>query len=240
MTMNKLSSLAVLFGALFLIACGQESASSGSSAEMKTDIDTISYSLGITFASGIKERAPFDLNPAMIEKAVRDVFGNTPGLTVQEAEQNLIKYGKKLEEETAKKKIDEGRSFLEDNSKMEGVVTLPSGLQYMVVREGDGPKPKFTDRVTTHYRGTLINGTVFDSSYERGQPATFAVNGVIAGWTEALQLMKVGAKWKLFIPSELAYGQQGGGQLIGPNEVLIFDVELLSIDSAADSFSSED
>ena len=238
--MNKLSSLAVLFGALFLISCGEEGASTASTAEMKTDVDTISYSLGITFASGIKQRAPFDLNPAMIEKAVRDVFANTPGITVEEAEQNLMKYGKKLEEETAKKKINEGRLFLEENAQQEGVVALPSGLQYIVMREGDGAQPQFTDRVTTHYRGSLMNGTVFDSSYERGRPATFAVNGVIAGWTEALQLMKVGAKWKLFIPSELGYGAQGGGQLIGPNEVLIFEVELLAIESAADGFSSED
>ncbi len=123
-----------------------------------------------------------------------------------------------------------GREFLEENKKKEGVVALPSGLQYEILKEGTGPKPKATDKVKCHYHGTLINGKVFDSSVERGQPAVFGVNQVIKGWVEALQLMPVGSKWRLYIPSELAYGSQGAGSSIEPNSALIFDVELLGIE----------
>jgi len=129
----------------------------------------------------------------------------------------------------APKNLKEGEAFLVENAKKEGVVTLESGLQYQVITPGTGNAPKATDKVTTHYRGTLIDGTEFDSSYKRGQPATFPVKGVIAGWTEALQLMKVGAKWQLFIPANLAYGKRGAGGKIGPNATLIFDIELISI-----------
>jgi FKBP-type peptidyl-prolyl cis-trans isomerase len=123
----------------------------------------------------------------------------------------------------------EGQQFLAANKSKEGVITLPSGLQYKILQEGTGPKPAATDTVTVNYRGTLINGTEFDSSYKRNEPATFGVNQVIKGWTEALQLMPVGSKWQLFIPSELAYGERSPGAEIGPNSTLIFDVELLSI-----------
>ena len=123
----------------------------------------------------------------------------------------------------------EGEAFLAENKDKEGVQTLPSGLQYMVLQEGNGASPTRSDNVTTHYHGTLIDGTVFDSSYDRGQPATFPVSGVISGWTQALQMMKEGAKWRLFIPSNLAYGAQGAGADIGPNSTLIFDVELLKV-----------
>lgn len=123
----------------------------------------------------------------------------------------------------------QNKKFLEENKKAEGVVTLPSGLQYKVLREGDGPSPDANDMVRTHYRGQLIDGTVFDSSYERGEPAEFPVNGVIPGWTEALQKMKMGAKWQLFIPSELAYGEAGAGGAIPPNATLIFEIELLDV-----------
>jgi FKBP-type peptidyl-prolyl cis-trans isomerase FklB len=129
----------------------------------------------------------------------------------------------------ADKNQKEGEVFLAENKKKKGVVTLPSGLQYRVITAGTGKIPKVTDTVTTHYRGTLIDGTEFDSSYKRGEPASFPVNGVVKGWTEALQLMKVGSKWQLFIPSNLAYGPQGAGQVIGPNATLIFEIELLSI-----------
>jgi FKBP-type peptidyl-prolyl cis-trans isomerase FklB len=128
----------------------------------------------------------------------------------------------------AKNKV-EGEAFLAENGKKEGVVTLPDGLQYKILKEGDGAKPKATDTVTVHYRGTLISGTEFDSSYKRKEPVSFPVNGVIAGWTEALQLMKVGSKWQLFIPSTLAYGERGAGPDLGPNATLIFEVELISI-----------
>ena len=125
--------------------------------------------------------------------------------------------------------LEEGLKFLAENSKKDGVTTLPSGLQYEVLKEGEGDIPVSTDQVKCHYHGTLISGNVFDSSVERGEPAVFPVNGVIQGWVEALQLMSVGSKWKLFVPSELAYGQQGAGGAIGPNTTLIFDVELLEI-----------
>lgn len=123
----------------------------------------------------------------------------------------------------------EGDAFLAENKDKKGIVSLPSGLQYKVIKEGEGDTPKATDKVTVHYRGTLIDGTEFDSSYGRGEPATFPVNGVIPGWTEALQLMNAGSKWQLFIPSKLAYGERGAGGKIGPNSTLIFDVELISI-----------
>jgi FKBP-type peptidyl-prolyl cis-trans isomerase FklB len=145
-----------------------------------------------------------------------------------------------LQEETRKKQAEkaqqmgaanktEGETFLAANKNKEGVITLPSGLQYKILQAGTGPKPAATDSVVCNYRGTLINGTEFDSSYKRGQPATFPVNGVIKGWTEALQLMPVGSKWQLFVPAQLAYGDRGAGADIGPNATLIFEVELLSI-----------
>jgi FKBP-type peptidyl-prolyl cis-trans isomerase FklB len=125
--------------------------------------------------------------------------------------------------------MEDGKKFLADNSKRENVITLPSGLQYEIIKAGEGPKPNLEDKVTTHYHGTLIDGTVFDSSVDRGEPASFPVNGVIKGWTEALQLMPVGSKWKLFVPYDLAYGERGTGPQIGPYTTLIFEVELISI-----------
>jgi FKBP-type peptidyl-prolyl cis-trans isomerase FklB len=143
---------------------------------------------------------------------------------------------KKQEEamkKAAEKNKKDGAAFLAENKKKEGVVTLPSGLQYKIITQGTGNTPKATDTVTVNYRGSLVDGTEFDSSYKRGQPATFPVNGVIKGWTEALQLMKEGAKWQLFIPSDLAYGEKGAGNVIGPNATLIFDVELISAKEAS-------
>ena len=133
-----------------------------------------------------------------------------------------------------KKNLEAGQAYLEANKKKEGVVTLPSGLQYKIITEGKGKQPKSTDTVVAHYRGTLINGTEFDSSYKRNEPATFPVAGVIKGWQEALPLMKEGAKWQVYIPAELAYGPRGAGDVIGPNEVLVFDIELLSVKSEAE------
>ncbi len=133
-----------------------------------------------------------------------------------------------------KKNLEAGQAFLEANKKKEGVVTLPSGLQYKIITEGKGKQPKSTDTVVAHYRGTLTNGTEFDSSYKRNEPATFPVAGVIKGWQEVLPLMKEGAKWQVYIPAELAYGPRGAGDVIGPNEVLVFDIELLSVKSEAE------
>ena len=138
-------------------------------------------------------------------------------------------YFTELQEQSFAEVKNAGKLFLEENAKKTGVVTLPSGLQYEIITEGKGEKPGLTDVVTTHYHGTLIDGNIFDSSVHRGQPASFPVNGVIKGWTEALQLMAVGSKWKLYVPYQLAYGEQGAGQAIGPYTTLIFEVELLEI-----------
>ncbi|MCJ7833279.1 MAG: FKBP-type peptidyl-prolyl cis-trans isomerase, partial [Deltaproteobacteria bacterium] len=170
-------------------------------------------------------------------KGFKDALsGAKPLLSEEEMRTVMTAFQKEISEKQAEKtKVlgeknkKEGETFLAENKKKEGVKILTSGLQYKVVKEGTGKKPKATDKVTTHYQGTLIDGTEFDSSYKRGEPAAFPVNGVIPGWTEALQLMKVGSKWQLFVPSKLAYGERGAGPKIGPNAVLIFTVELLSI-----------
>ena len=157
------------------------------------------------------------------------INGKEPKINNDQALMIIQNYFAKKQSAMSEEKIDEGRIFLEENGKKEGVTTLESGLQYTVITEGTGPKPKLEDNVTTHYHGTLIDGTVFDSSVDRGEPASFPVGGVIKGWTEALQLMSVGSKWKLFVPYDLAYGERGAGPKIGPYSTLIFEVELLSI-----------
>ena len=150
-------------------------------------------------------------------------------MSYDEAKEIMNDFFSKLQEDRLEMNIKAGEEFLAINGKRPGVVTLPSGLQYEILKEGNGAKPKATDQVKCHYHGTLIDGTVFDSSVERGQPATFGVNQVIPGWVEALQLMPVGSKWKLFIPSNLAYGPAGAGQTIEPNSTLVFEVEILDI-----------
>jgi FKBP-type peptidyl-prolyl cis-trans isomerase FklB len=182
------------------------------------------------------KRQSIEIDPDLLLRGVKDAMsGGETLLTGEEARETLIALQKDLmakeqerRNQVAEKNKMEGEAFLTGNKGKEGVVTLPSGLQYKVVKPGDGPSPKETDTVETNYRGTLIDGTEFDSSYKRGQAAVFPVKGVIRGWTEALQLMKVGGKWQLYVPPELAYGERGAGP-IGPNATLIFDVELLSI-----------
>jgi FKBP-type peptidyl-prolyl cis-trans isomerase FklB len=165
------------------------------------------------------------------------LLGKEPLMTPQEIRTTLVDLQKKVAAvQDQKRKVEEekilaqGKTFLAENRKKEGVKTLPSGLQYRIVAEGSGKTPKSTDTVTVHYRGTLIDGTEFDNSYSRGKPATFGVGRVIAGWTEALQLMKEGARWQLFIPPDLAYGEKGAGSKIPPNSTLIFEVELISVE----------
>jgi len=183
------------------------------------------------------QRQSLQVEPDIVAKGLKDVLsGNKPLLSDDEAMATLttLQNGMRAKQQEKAQQLGlankkEGEEFLAANKSKEGVVTLPSGLQYKVLKEGTGPKPSATDSVACNYRGTLINGTEFDSSYKRGQPATFAVNGVIKGWTEALQLMPVGSKWQLFIPADLAYGERGAGADIGPNSTLIFEVELLSI-----------
>lgn len=161
---------------------------------------------------------------------MQDVINEAPlAMSYDEAKEVMNDYFTKLQGERLEVNLKAGEEFLAINKNRPGVVTLPSGLQYEILKEGNGSKPKATDQVKCHYHGTLIDGTVFDSSVERGQPATFGVNQVIPGWVEALQLMPVGSKWKLFIPSNLAYGKAGAGQSIEPNSTLIFEVEILDI-----------
>ena len=163
-------------------------------------------------------------------QAIKDVLeGNPTAISHQEAREIVNKYFEELEQKMNAASIEQGKAFLEENKKRASIVTLPSGLQYEVITEGKGKLAKATDQVKCHYEGTLIDGTLFDSSIKRGQPAVFGVNQVIPGWVEALQLMPEGSKWKLYIPSDLAYGAQGAGEMIPPHSTLVFEVELLEV-----------
>lgn len=194
------------------------------------DLDKVSYSLGLSVASNLISSGVNTINLNAFNDAMSTVFsGQMPEITPDEANRILQGYFEKLQDQKGQTAREEGQKFLEENKGKEGVISLPSGLQYKILKNGNGPKPKASDTVKCHYEGRLINGTVFDSSIRRGEPAEFPVNGVIAGWVEALQLMNTGSKWQLYIPSELAYGTHGASQSIGPNETLIFDVELLDI-----------
>ena len=198
---------------------------------LKTEMEKVSYSLGVSVAKSVKAQGLEEINADAVAQAFSDVFeGKDLAITEEEAGQILQDYFTKLAGKAQEANVSAGKEFLAENAKRDGVITTASGLQYEVLTAGEGDSPKETDQVSVHYHGTLIDGTVFDSSVERGQPATFPVNGVIAGWVEALQLMNPGAKFKLFIPSDLAYGERGAGQMIGPNSTLIFEVELLSIE----------
>ncbi len=198
--------------------------------ELKNELDSLSYALGVSIANNLKSQGVEDLNSAAMSAAVKDVYsGNDTLMKADDANEFINSYFAGATERKSQEAQVEGKKFLDANASKEGVVVLPSGLQYKVMKMGEGPKPGKEDKVTTHYHGMLIDGTVFDSSVDRGEPATFPVGGVIPGWVEALQLMPVGSKWKLFIPSELAYGDRGAGPKIGPGAALVFEVELLSI-----------
>ncbi|HMD30683.1 MAG TPA: FKBP-type peptidyl-prolyl cis-trans isomerase [Candidatus Acidoferrales bacterium] len=201
----------------------------------KDQKEKLSYALGMNLGENLK-RASVDVDPAEILKGMNDVLAGKPLMTEDEFRATMIQMQADLktkQEEKARMAAvnnkKEGDAFLEANKSQQGVVVLPSGLQYKILTQGTGPTPTATDTVSCNYRGTLINGTEFDSSFKRGQPAQFRVGGVIRGWTEALQLMPVGSKWQLFIPPTLAYADRGAGPDIGPNATLIFEVELLSI-----------
>lgn len=194
-------------------------------------MEKISYALGLSLGNNLLGSGVADLNIAELTTGIQDVLDKKqPKISYQEAQEVINKYFEELQGKAFEKNVSEGKAFLEANGKRGEVVTLKSGLQYEILKEGNGPIPKANNTVKVHYHGTLIDGTVFDSSVQRGQPATFGVTQVISGWVEALQLMPVGSKWKLFIPSNLAYGSQGAGQHIGPHTTLIFDVELLGIE----------
>lgn len=193
-------------------------------------MDKLSYAIGLNIANNLKVSGFANLSVEDFADAVNTVFkGESAKMTDAEAKKVIQDYFEKAEKEKLAKNLEEGEKFLAENGKREGVVTLPSGLQYEVITEGTGKKPSASDTVSCHYHGTLIDGTVFDSSVMRNQPAEFPVSGVIKGWVEALQLMSEGAKWKLFIPANLAYGERGAGQSIEPNSTLIFEVELLKV-----------
>lgn len=207
---------------------------------LSTQKDKVSYAIGVNIGKSM-QRDSVDIDLNIFLRGLKDAMaGGKMLLTDDEAKAALTAYQadlrkkqeEKMQQQGAANKL-EGDVFLAANKAKEGVVTLPSGLQYKVLTPGTGPKPAATDTVVCNYKGTLINGTEFDSSYKRGQPATFPVNGVIKGWVEALQLMPVGSKWQLFVPSDLAYGSRGAGPNIGPNATLIFEVELVSIKSKA-------
>ena len=215
---------------------------------LKDQKDKVSYAIGLDIGRNLK-RQGVEVTAEALSAGVRDAMtGGKPALSDDEAKEVLNAYRTELmakqqsmAKEQGEKSKKEGEAFLADNQKKEGVKThtvkLPNGtnavLQYKVLTAGTGPKPSTNDTVATHYRGTLIDGTEFDSSYKRGEPATFPVTGVIKGWTEALLLMPVGSKWQLFIPSELAYGERGNGRVIPPNSTLLFDIELVSIQDKA-------
>jgi len=210
--------------------------SAGEKLELKDQKDKESYSLGYQFGQSLKLQG-VDIDLDVYGSGIRDALGGKePRMKTEEIRATVSELQKRIAAERQKelgemavKNLADGKAFLAENGKKEGVKTIPSGLQYKVLAEGSGKTPKATDTVTVHYRGTFSNGIEFDSSRGKGEPATFQVNGVIPGWTEALQLMKAGAKWQLFIPPELGYGEKGMPPRIQPNSILIFEVELISV-----------
>ena len=193
-------------------------------------MDKFSYAIGLGIGQNLLSMGAQGINVEDFAQAIADVLnGKETAISHNEAREIVNKYFMELEEKMNAENIEKGKAFLEENAKKEGVITLPSGLQYQIITEGNGKKPSATDKVKCHYEGTLIDGTLFDSSIKRGQPAVFGVNQVIKGWVEALQLMSEGSKWRLFIPSELGYGAQQAGEMIPPHSTLIFEVELIEV-----------
>ena len=193
------------------------------------ELEKVSYSIGINVATSIKSEGLDSINSFYISKGFQDVFENKDlAINIEESNKVIGEYFNKKQDAKNQRLAIDSKIFLEQNKQKDGVMTTESGLQYLILSEGKGNNPTLNDNVTVHYHGTLIDGTIFDSSVDRKQPATFPLNGVVPGWQEALQMMSVGSKWKIFIPSELAYGESGAGA-IGPNSTLIFEVELLSI-----------
>jgi FKBP-type peptidyl-prolyl cis-trans isomerase len=220
--------LIVVLGLLFLVS----QVSAEEKLVLKNQKEKVSYIIGMDIGGNLKKQA-VDIDPNILAKGIQEALaGAKPLLTEQEIQETMIAFKKEMmakQEEIAKKNKADGEAFLVENKKKEGVITLPSGLQYKVIKAGTGKKPKLDDTVAANYRGTLIDGTEFDSSYKRGQPVSFPVSGVIPGWTEVLQLMGEGAKWQIFVPPNLGYGERGAGGVIGPNAALIFEIELVSI-----------
>lgn len=224
---------------LFLLLIVQQAAAEEQKpVELKTDNQKLSYALGLDLGDYFKNLGE-DIDLNVLHQGVVDAYkGNKPMLSTEEAAEIQQKFAQKQQEERLKKTVEmvtknkeEAEKFLAENKKKEGVKTTDSGLQYIVLKEGEGPYPKETDTVKVHYKGMLLDGTEFDSSYSRNEPAVFPLNRVIAGWTEALQLMRVGSKYKIFLPPSLAYGDRGAPPVIEPGSMLIFEVELLGIEN---------
>lgn len=211
----------VILGVLFLASL----VNAQEKPVLKNQKEKVSYIIGMDIGNNLKKQS-VDADPNSLLRGIQDALsGAKPLLSKEEIQETMVAFQKEM----AEKQKQRGEAFLSENKKKEGIKTLPSGLQYKIIKAGTGKKPKSNDTVTVNYRGTLIDGTEFDSSFRRGQPATFPVSGVIPGWTEAMQLMAEGAKWELFVPPNLAYGERGAGGLIGPNATLIFEVELISV-----------
>ncbi len=234
--MNRIITVALT---LFVVGCQSKAEEK---VKLENQTDKVSYSIGLDIGRSFKTQG-IDINSAALTKGIKDgLAGGETMMTDGEIQacmeafqaEMMAKMGGENSPNpdggsVADSNSTQGETFLAENKTKEGVVTLPSGLQYKVIRAGTGKTPKLTDTVVTHYRGKLINGKVFDASYDRGEPISFPVSGVIAGWTEALQIMQEGAKWELYIPSKLAYGPRGAGPDIGPNATLIFEIELISV-----------
>lgn len=230
----------ILFSLFIVTSCSlfaqsrKKSASSAptppAAVKLKNQTDSLSYSIGIMVASFYKQQGITNINDTMVNKAIKDkMSGDSTLLTEQQCNQVLMGFIEKAKADKAAAAKKQGEAFLSSNKTKPGVVTTASGLQYLVLKQGTGPKPTVTDKVKCDYEGRLIDGTIFDSSIKQGKPIEFAVNGVIPGWTEALQLMNTGSKYRLFIPSNLAYGDQQMGADIKPGSTLIFDVDLIEI-----------
>lgn len=198
-------------------------------ATLKNSLDSFSYAMGLSIASFYKQQGVQNINSAMVMKALEDLKAGKPLLNDEQANNCMVSFVQEARSEKASGNKKAGEAFLAQNKNQPGIVSLPSGLQYQVLKESTGVRPQGTDKVKVHYTGSLLDGTIFDSSVQRGEPLEISVNGVIAGWIEALQLMPVGSKWKLFIPSHLAYGDNGAGATIKPGSTLVFEVELLEI-----------
>ncbi len=225
--------LVLVAGSIILASCNT---SNSQQIKLKTMADSAAYAIGVDLGNNIRKNLPQapggkELNPQIILQAFATVMKGDSGL-IASAKASAITQGYFMKAQSMEggKNKEAGQKFLTDNGKRAGVTTTASGLQYEVIKNGTGPKPKAENTVKVHYHGTTIDGTVFDSSVERGEPVTFGLGQVIKGWTEALQLMPVGSKWKIYIPSELGYGEQAAGPKIKPNSVLIFEVELISIE----------
>jgi FKBP-type peptidyl-prolyl cis-trans isomerase FklB len=230
----------VMFLLLFAFGCAVEEAKVAPELKLDTPKNRISYTIGVNIGKDFKTQK-MDVDADVLLLGLKDGMGDKElRLTDEEMTSEIETFQKEMQAKmaaemealVAKNKV-EGDAFLAENAKKEGVVVTESGLQYKILEPGEGDSPQLADVVTVNYRGSLIDGTQFDSSFDRGQPATFPVGGVIAGWTEALQLMKPGAKWQLVIPADLAYGERGAGQVIGPNATLLFDVDLISVEKGS-------